>query len=215
MTKNIVYIILTRKTRICNVSWIKPINVHVEDNLTDFFFTRSLCVVHACHTAAFERDPKKKEEKSSRVIACKHIRRSRWFRDRCARSYFGRALPCSCDATRAALPKRRARRSISLLRGIHSTREIAPPRTKRNGLRRFYYTALKPGRLPLQSYTDRNWRPLYNADSGSLQKFGALVVILIFCDIEKSSSLTQCVLFSALFENHIEKLPCLKIVHDL
>lgn len=67
-----------------------------------------------------------------------------------------------CNAS--CITERRARRSISLLRGIHSTREIAPPRTKRDDPRRFYYTALKPGRLPLQSYRSKLAAPLHNVD---------------------------------------------------
>lgn len=159
---------------------------------------------------------KKEGKKNLRVIACKHIRRSRWFRDRYGRriGYFERALPFSCDATRVALPKRRARHGISLLRGIHSTREIAPPRTKRNGLRRFYYTALKPGRLPLQSYRSKlQAGPFTTRIVDLAPKIRRSRCDINFRDIEKSRSRTRPIF--ALFENHIEKLSYLKIVHDV
>lgn len=125
-----------------------------------FFLTLSVCVVYACHAAASERDPEKKEKNSSRVIACKHIWRSivsqsPWTDDSIPDGLYVR-LRCNASCT----TERRACRSISLLRGIHSTREIAPPRTKRNGPRRFYYMALKPGRLPLQSYRSKLVAPL-------------------------------------------------------
>jgi len=67
------------------------------------------------------------------------------------------------------------RRSFSLLREIHSTREIAPPLTKRNESRRFYYAALKPSGLALQSYRSKLVPPIpplpcppfWNADAAA------------------------------------------------
>lgn len=95
-------------------------------------------------------------KKARRARSLTNIFASRWSRER---TIAPRALTSGCDATRtrvAALRNGKARCSFPFQREIHSAREIAP-RTKRNGSRRFYYTALKPSRLPLQSY--RSERP--------------------------------------------------------
>lgn len=117
------------------------------------FFFNSLVWRHSCRTTEFASAIEKKNRCQQTYSPLDG------FAIADGRSRFPR-FTSVCDATRgAALPNGKLAvatlllsiHSLLLLREIHSAREIAP-RTKRNGSRRFYYTALKPGRLPLQSY---------------------------------------------------------------
>lgn len=112
-----------------------------------------------------------------------------------------------------------ALRSVAMQRELHYWTEslpwyFSPPRdsfyarnctaTQRNDPRRFYYTALKPWLDYIYKVTDRNW-PLCNTDSELLQKFGVLIVILIFV-ISRNLAPSMRSIFAmrfifALFEN--------------
>jgi len=144
---------LSRNISICNVRRMKPINAQIKDNIADFLKTRSLYVIRVLRAAESVRDRKK----ISHVIACKHIRHSMVSQSPCTNDCTPNGLYVQLWCNASCITKWKARRGYclsppSLFQEIHSTREIAPSRTKRNGSRRFYYTALKPGRLPLQSY---------------------------------------------------------------
>lgn len=136
----------------------KPVNVQIEGP-ADFYAKFVLARATASETRSEES-----ARARARVIAREHIRRPIVSQSPLRPDDRMPDFTSGCDATRAALPNGK-RAAASLLREIHSAREIAP-RTKRNGSRRFYYTALKPGGLPLQSYRSK-LGALYNADNAN------------------------------------------------
>lgn len=128
----IIYYLLSRK--IC----IRNVRQRNRCNFANLFRSKiqSLYIVQArtvqLNSNAIE---KKKGRKGSHVIACKHIQhlmvsQSSWTNDRtldklCHLLRMQRELPDGESSPRFRF----------LLRAVHSMREIAPSRTKRNGLR--------------------------------------------------------------------------------
>jgi len=65
ITKNVMYIILATKYR-RQSQWIKPINVQIEDNITDFFFLKNSITLS--FTRAIQLNPNLKKRKKKELV---------------------------------------------------------------------------------------------------------------------------------------------------
>lgn len=133
---------------------MKRINFQIKGNMVEILKTVSFYVIRARPKPCSQI--RTWSEKNSRLWSLANIFDARWSRNRRWTNdpVLSDELYIRLWCNASCITERREPRNFSLW-GIHPTREIALPRAKRNGLRRFYYTALKPGRLPLQSYRSK------------------------------------------------------------